>query len=83
MASGELQLTTSLWLLSSWFPRRLSPSSLVSRASRAQMLLLNVPSEEAGKGKSHGFPKLLGKILDTVKASKSQLDKYTKGAGAP
>lgn len=47
------------------------------------MLLLNVPSKEAGKEKSRGFPKLLGKILDTVKASKSQLDKYTKGVGAP
>lgn len=43
---GEVQLTTSPSLPSSWFPMRLTPSSLVSRASGAQMLLLNVPSEE-------------------------------------
>lgn len=52
---GELQLTTSLSLPSSWFPRRLRPSFLVSRASGAPMLRLNVPSEEAVT-ESYEFP---------------------------
>lgn len=44
----------------------------------------NAPAESPKCGsmnrKSHGFPKLLGKIMDTVRHPNHNWDKYTKGS---
>lgn len=69
----------SVMLTFNWSPRRPSPSSLVSRASGAQTLLLNVTNKEGIEVTC--IPKTVG-ILESVQHPNHTLVKIKK-VGAP